>query len=207
MKNKKIPKATLPGHGSPGFAVASGDEFCSMAYAFIKNMPTDASEAAKLALEHPGAVIASATNIALGIELLLKALLVYYSVPVPHTHELPNLFKALPKNVAESIINDYKALEKDDGMGIAAIEIISSEVKLEDRNLDVSDHSFSAVMQRNSNAFVLWRYAFESIRGVGGFVLRYEYASLLRIARALRAQFGPVLVDKNISQSEYSVQK
>lgn len=186
-------KRTAPGAGSPAVAVASADEFIRAASAFTLQIPDDRTEAANFGLMNPGGMVASATNLALGIELLMKALLLHHGRPVPHTHELPALFKDLPATVIKEIEDTYNRIDQAEAAAHRSMELVPMHGVSPASHPPVSDHSLRAVLQRNSNAFVFWRYGFEQMRNLSNVRFRYEIDALFNVANSLREQLGPVM--------------
>ena len=187
-------KATLPGAGNPGIAVAGADALVAYADTFLNHVPDDMREQGIFATNNFGNMLGSATNLLLAIELYLKALLLLHGRPAPHTHELPDLFRALTDELQKAVLIAYDNVRTIGPKDHDVIEILPDHGVTAESHPPISDFTLLMVLRRNSNAYVHWRYAFESVQNLKTTRLRYEYVDLRRIAAALRQQFGPMQI-------------
>lgn len=192
-KHRPIQKTTPAAKGSPGFAVAGADEFALLAQEYLQQLPRPTLERAQAALLNPGGLLVSATNLSLAIELLLKALLVHDGINAPHTHKLHDLYVLLPQGRANSIATRFETITPHFSEKHECIEILPLANQLAALT-NPTDHSLNALLLRNADAYVLWRYTFSNVRGGPSVRLRYEFADLFRAAAAIRAEFGPVTI-------------
>ena len=162
---------------------------------FIAKLNADIALANERAVQDIGGLVASVTNLTLAIELYLKGLLLWNSVPAPKTHDLPTLYKLLPASVAASVQVDFvRQLELAAPVNGIELELTRAN-DAQERNPEPTgppDMSLSAVLTRNADAFVIWRYLFSLNPKPGSEYLAYEHDSLNSLANALRAQYGQV---------------
>jgi hypothetical protein len=86
-----------------GTATLVGDALFAHAQAFVQSVEPDINAANVKARDNMGGLIASATMLALSLELYLKALRMRFGLPVPKIHELWKLYFDLPQQARESI--------------------------------------------------------------------------------------------------------
>ena len=191
MKQKP---ATLPNIADPGLAVLCGDAFRVCSEPFVTHAAYDFSLAGQRAAANIGAMVASATNLVLAIEVYLKALLWYHGVSAPKTHELPKLFGDLPPDVRRTVGSVYERLRKSEAAETAAtaefaVHIANpSEGKPNFARSAQRGFDIQAVLQRNASAFVIWRYLFTHPTTTAAEPLIYEFLRLGFIATAIREQ-------------------
>ena len=129
-----------------------------------------------------GALIASATTLALGVELYLKALRMRASLPIPKTHHLFALYQDIPQEMKIPIEDLYEktrptVIGKTAGFEIC-IECGSVPPEVikqwqEKTSNPKPDNSFKAVLERSSDAFQTWRYLHEG--GRDGELMVYSF--------------------------------
>jgi hypothetical protein len=160
---------------------------------------TELQTAHNHAAENMGELIASATNVALAIELYLKALLLRSGQAAPMTHELPSLFAKLPSSVQLKVEQVYERLQATAKKGAAAAFAVHVAGKNSPRprfgqGAQTQDNTLKGVLQRAASAFVTWRYLFAHAPTESGAPLTYEFLRLSLAAQALREQFGSLIV-------------
>ncbi|MGZ5115691.1 MAG: hypothetical protein ACXWCY_10010 [Burkholderiales bacterium] len=174
-------------------AALSADAFYNAAQQFISKGPKHRAEFAEYAIKNMGEVIASATNLALAIELYTKGLLLHHKIPAPQIHKLSELFAALPKGVREKVAVEYERLLAP---GIPEGQAVSVTLRSfpqgsapEPAKQGVKVFKdVIAVLERSSDAFATWRYFFEVGDKNSRKQLTYEFHHLSAIAKALRTQ-------------------
>ena len=142
-----------------------------------------------------GELLASATNLALAIEIALKALLLKHGVLANMSHELDKLFEQLPHSEQEEIERAY--LLGRDGYGQSEtasffVEVLGGHIADGRLTPNLGDNSLRAVLSRASAAFVSWRYFFDhgSIEPGGTKAKAYEFRMLGFVAEALRTRLA-----------------
>jgi hypothetical protein len=190
-----------PDTSVPSLAILAADSFYKNAQQFISQGPSNTDGFCNYAVRNAGELIASATTLALAIELYIKGTMLRLNVPAPKTHNLPELFSALPMEIREQVIVMYEQLtsqiviEKASSVTLGAIRSGASLQKFEPAALT---NDLMSVLNGSSDAFVTWRYFFEFADPERGRELTYEFEKLSAIAKSLRAQ-SEVKVD-GISQ-------
>jgi hypothetical protein len=193
-------KYTEPTDASSGIAALAGDAFLSLAQIFLQSLSTDSNGAAMDASKDIGGLLASATNLSLAIEIYLKAVLFHYEISVPHTHDLPELYKLIPTAVQEQISSAYAVLQKDKNevneVRELVLQLARSPLFPDDDPVLPQNNSVLEMLSRNKNAFMTWRYAFSELTDKSNASLRYEFLYLALIAKAIR---GQLFVQSNLS--------
>jgi HEPN domain-containing protein len=135
--------------------------------------------ASREATKDLGGLMASATNLALSVELYLKALRMATGRAPNRIHALDKLYADLPQDLRQSVEAAYGARPKPalDGEAIA----VDLSIKRKDGPEEVRppktvkpDHSLPLVLQRSSAVFETWRYLYESGE-LGKVNPRYEF--------------------------------
>jgi hypothetical protein len=179
-----------------GVAVISADAFYGHAQPFIAHVSQNFENAHERAVADIGGLVASATNLALAIELYLKGLLLHQGIPPPKTHDLPALFAALPERVQRAVEHAYSALSAKPQAPVTGIELeVAHSDDASQRGLEPplpSDFTVKAILARNADAFVTWRYLFAHDPPLGAAYLSYEFGPLALAAQSIRQQFGLV---------------
>lgn len=198
MHKKRLPPPIKPADADIGAALLSGDAFFRLAQQFISHAAASMDAAQAHAAANFGELIASATNLALAIEIYTKALLLLNGRHAPKLHELPALFLKLPAASRRNIEAAYDQLSANAAHVPASLSI--HVAKHGDPAPDFNeqakpqDHSLMAVLQRGSNAFTTWRYLFAHGTTSSGAPLTYEFLRLTFAAQAIRQQFDPVTI-------------
>jgi len=186
----------------PKTALAAADSFRRHSNSFIRKTGTNMKNAHKKAVNNLGELIASATMLALSLELYLKALRMILDLSIPHTHHLWSLYKTLPKEVKDSIETDYDndKLNRDvcgyvdtfqiaiwvDGLG-------TNPPDRPDELDDLEQIDLKSVLVRSSDAFKTWRYMHEGGK-VGQYAYyNYEFARLELICNVVRSHIIKLL--------------
>ncbi|MDO6687494.1 MULTISPECIES: hypothetical protein [unclassified Agarivorans] len=181
---KKNIRCSTPEESSHEIALVSADSFIELAFIFINKIPEDPKEGAQYAMDNTGRMIASLTNITLGIELMLKALLLVHGKPADHTHKLATLFDALPENLNTAITQHYISDSNEKSNSVALLHA-NSTLKESKKPRKKKLFTIDEVLKRNDEMFVESRYAFSSVIKNGE--IDYNYSALLAIARATKS--------------------
>lgn len=131
--------------------------------------------------------ISSATNIALAIEIRLKALWYMCGSDPPEHHDLWALFKSLPNSGVRrklELLYDKNITKMSLIKEIGSLEVAISTSDLTDDKLPAARGprnlpSLKDVLKVSKDAFQTWRYIYESAPIDGGVIIfHYEYARL-----------------------------
>jgi len=148
------------------------------------------------AIKDFGGLVASATTLALSVELYLKALRMVTGLAPIRTHALGELYADLPQDLRQSVEAAYEATPKPAPVGEAIALDLS--IKRKDGPEEVSppktvkpDQSLASVLQRSSALFETWRYLYEAGE-LGKVNPRYEFHYLGVAADVLHAHAGQV---------------
>jgi hypothetical protein len=149
-----------------GVAIVAADAFREQSQAFLQGVGPASGTAHEHAVQDYGDMIASATSLALSVELYLKALRILVGFRVPAHHDLWALFKGLPKELKESIERHYASLWDHHGSdvhtSVASVGSFSKEQLAETNDADgPQDNSLRSVLKRSKDAFQTWRYLHE----------------------------------------------
>jgi hypothetical protein len=201
---KKNQQFIQPGTADVGAALLSGDAFFRHAQEFIAHTTSDPATSQNRAAANLGEFIASATNLALSIEIYLKALLLQSGQPAPKTHELSDLFSKLPQDfqkVVEAAYEQLRQTEVDRETAAFALHIAAPgpQTPRFGSSSATQDNSVKGVLQRGASAFVTWRYLFAHSITPDGAPLMYEFARLSFAARAIRRQFGQLQLSLGVT--------
>jgi len=146
----------------------SGVSFFQIASAFFEKLPTDENEAARFALNQRGGLFVAATNLALAIELLLKALAIARKRKVVPDHTLVTLFDALPLDYQQSIEYLYgQEIRRPVAPHCIAVRLYISPVGVPVQQgpseaVKKEGVSVRSVLEAESDALKLWRYMHEA---------------------------------------------
>ncbi len=162
-------------------ALTAADAFRNHSKIFIDNLPKGSlDEASQFASRNLGGLIASATTLALALELYLKALRIITGFPASEKHHLWNIFKHLPVDLKKAIETQYNQLNTSQVGKLAALELeVNTEPfrdntshENEDKSINFSN-DLKSVLVRSSDAFVTWRYIHEGAKK--GENVKYDY--------------------------------
>jgi len=173
---------------SHALSIISGDSHMKIANNFLQSIPIDMNEVAKNAMENSGNFSACATNLALAIELYLKAFLITHQIEPEKIHDLKKLYDALPKNAQKLILSTYKSYKPNpqNPFGkLSSIELLASE-----KESRIKDKGMESVLARSKDNFVEFRYIFDTLDRSNTNSILFEYGSLWCIARSIRMQLG-----------------
>jgi hypothetical protein len=141
-----------------------------------------------------GECIASATNLALSVELYLKALWLLTGTPHPNTHNLRELYDPLPPVLKTDLEAFYDAIPKSQDVP-GSFHIVATpfghalprpeEMAAKGPKLDLS---LPAVLAGSSDAFITWRYFHEVLRPDRPTPIDYPFGSLAQVADMLDAR-------------------
>lgn len=180
----------------PGTAILAGDTFIAHSNIFIREVAgKNLDPPPQMSGQFLGSLIVSATSLALGIELYLKALRMKLGIRVPKTHHLLHLYDDLPEDIRTLIENRYdqirpSAIGKASGLKLV-IECgqVPQEVIKQDKektSITAPDNSLRAVLERSSDAFQTWRYLHEGGRNGELMTYNFEYGCLGAAATSIR---------------------
>jgi hypothetical protein len=181
--------------GDPRLAVQSADAFRMLAESFLDVVDSDRDPETGLQSSIPGSAGASATNMALALELYLKTALLALGTKVPRTHNLLQLFNLLPDDLRGEIAARYDAHPSPAGTARSMLIELSDE-HLPDEPASApseqqQDVSLSAILERSQDAFTIWRYLYQSGGKPG--VFEYEHYALGLVCEILGDVMRPVL--------------
>jgi len=172
------------------------DAFREQAHIFIQHIgpETDLDKATTHAAGRLGQLMASATTLALAIEIYLKALRILVGMNPSSDHNLWALYKKLPqqlKDLIEASYNKLNSEERTDADGVLLAlyggpmtEEVLQQIKATPAPNGGTD--LKSVLLNAGDAFVTWRYLYE--KGQPGKIQLFEYGykRLDFIASALR---------------------
>jgi hypothetical protein len=178
-------------------AVQTADAFLSLAGPFLGQVGNDMQVAASKAVRNVGAFAASATNMALAVELYFKAAWIACGSEPPANHHLWPLFKGIPNRVVcETIEQQYNQQNQTRGNSVAALELAMSvgpmphqdrDSKANELDARSRDVSLPGVLKRSNDAFAMWRYLHERAPEHGVRIIQYEFARMQLIAECARS--------------------
>ncbi|MET2949646.1 HEPN domain-containing protein [Vibrio owensii] len=176
------------GQDSLALSIMGGDSHMRIANSFLQTMPYEIEEIAKNGLENSGNLFACATNLALSIELYLKALLIKHEIRPAKVHDLKELYETLPnseKKRVESAYKSYKPYPLNPFDKSSSFTFLASK-----SGPRVKKKDMASILSRSKDNFVEFRYIFDSIDKSNTNSIMFEYGALWCIARALRLQLG-----------------
>jgi hypothetical protein len=175
----------------------TADAFLSLAGSFLAQVGNDMQVAASNAVRSVGGFAASATNMALAVELYFKAAWIACGNKPPENHCLWSLFNDIPyQTVREAIELQYNKQNLTRGNSVAALELAMSvgpisreerDRKASELNTGDSDVTLPGVLKRSKDAFATWRYLHERAPEHGVRVIRYEFARMQLIAECTKS--------------------
>ncbi|MGH9908483.1 MAG: hypothetical protein ACRD8U_23220 [Pyrinomonadaceae bacterium] len=178
-----------------GVAIVAADAFREQSQPFLQRVGPDISTAHERAVRDIGGLIASATSLALAVELYLKALRILVGLQVTAHHDLWALFKGLPKEIKDSVEQYYGSLGGPQGSDIHTLTVkvsvgpFTKEQLAEsdkEENGSAQDNSLKSVLKRSKDAFLTWRYFHEQGDRAAISVFHYEFHYLGAAAEAVR---------------------
>jgi HEPN domain-containing protein len=182
----------------------SADAFRALSRPFRQTVAGLNIDAAKIeATKDMGGLVASATNLALSVELYLKALRMPTGLSPNQTHNLDELYAELPRDLRQSVEAAYEATAKPAPDSVIALNLpIKRKDGPEVRPPEPvgPDHSLPAVLQRSRRLFETWRYLYETAAS-GKVFQPYEFHYLGVAADVLHlhaAQFAPGISGRRI---------
>jgi hypothetical protein len=137
----------------------------------VAGLRTDAASAE--ASKDLGGMVASATNLALSVELYLKALRMVSGLPENPTHNLHTLYTELPLDLRQSAEAVYEAKPKPNPAGEAIGMAITRPKNTPPPKIG-TDYSLPSILDRSSAVFETWRYPHEADKP-GKARQRYEF--------------------------------
>ena len=171
----------------PLIAAQAADGFYRQSQGFVQSIPVDSGVTS--ATISMGDLICSATCVALSIELFLKSLLILVGRPVPATHDLRDLYEAVPEGYKRAIRAFHRRqVTGRPGEAVSLRMVYGGDGSgppqgpLPDQ---AEGDSVEAVLERNRDAFCSWRYLHEIALQQGPVVVDYEYRQLSKIAAAV----------------------
>ena len=167
-----------------------------LAGSIFSRVPDDLSEAAKFTYDNLGEIFAAATNLALAIELYLKSLAIATESPVLRTHNLLELFDALPPVLRESIELRFRVrmecVNKQERAAALELVITSTPTPPVMKSVPILDPNpldLRGVLNAEKDAFRTWRYMHEAGPKIPAY-FSLEYGRLGVIANTLQDHFG-----------------
>jgi hypothetical protein len=174
-------------------------EFFGTAGSFFQQIPEDIDPAVWFTTQRKAKLQVAVTNMALAIELILKAMLILTNGSAkPRTHDLLKLFNALPPELQESIEREYKERGGEStsaearslefrfypvGTSLSAATLIDLRSKL------VQKYDLRSVLENERDAFVIWRYMTEQAKPGQTMMVRVEYTRLAVIMNSIQRHF------------------
>lgn len=142
--------------------------FTTLAQDYFRELPGAQSQASPFIARTRGAFTAAATNIALAVEIYLKAAAIVHQIDVLHAHDLRQLFERLPDTSRVEIEKCYQDEESKLGEGVCGIEIAVTATPVPPSAGDLARAQRSllkvtdvrSLLSAESDAFVTWRYFF-----------------------------------------------
>lgn len=164
-------------------AFQAAGSFHQLAMPFLERVGTGENAHERAARDF-GGFVASATSMALSLELYLKSLRAMLGMPIPQTHDLWSLYKSLPTDVKRAISEPYDKRRNNKKKGEwTSFQIQLSvgtfnqkqkeEADAEDDDKESPDYSLNKLLKRNKDAFLNWRYIYE--KGSHSKIVRLQY--------------------------------
>lgn len=178
-------------HADPRLALASADAFRACSRPFLQHVTAKTWQVNAVnqeAAKDVGGLVGSATNLALSVELYLKALWILHGSRVPETHHLWTLYKHLRPDLRSLIEDHYNTIPKrpDDEAIAFQFQIAPTGTVWAEDPPFVRDDSLPGVLKRSSDAFLTWRYFYEAGRPGRTVFLEYDFHFLGLVADVLR---------------------
>jgi len=188
----------IPRNQTPGTnAMNAANAFFRNAEVFFKQVPRGLDEAARFTIARRGPLSAAVTNLSLAVELYLKAVALLTVGKHRETHNLPELFDALPpfvQNAIESEYNRRMAAVPAEGEA-TALEMLITPTPDEPTEQQIAElkagqptgTDIRSVLTAEKDAFRNWRYLFESDKPGKATLLRVDYGRLIAIAKSIQS--------------------
>ena len=159
----------------------------------LATLPTNITEPPSITASGLTLAACAATLLTLGIELHLKAVYIGSQIEPPETHSLVRLFENLPLPERQDIESRYRSkLATVDPSRALTLNIQIRESKdtpvewPSDPPFIPPDYSLRAVLLRSPNAFVAWRYFYESVPHDRPFLTKaFDHVPLLLLSESL----------------------
>ncbi len=172
-------------YGAFRIAFHCAEGFYNLALPYIRkvNTPINSPESSKIS---PSEIIASATNLALALELYLKSLQIFTGMSPGSTHQLWSLLKNINSDVKSDVERRFDierqtadpALGKVTGFSISRDPNVTIPVGIRAKKEDLK-----SVLIRAQDAFVTWRYIYEHAKPRQDAQINLEFEhSLMRFA-------------------------
>ena len=164
-------------------AIRSASAFQDLANSFIEPARNIEPEKAKQYLfDNFGRLIASATNISFAIEIYLKAIISHFGSEPKNIHDLLKLFNSLPNKVGSELESIFNESPKSNIGKVGCFHLRSNP------GMDVSNKKFDlkSILSSSKDAFVTWRYLYESKEGEEKGDAVFEFHSLELFASILK---------------------
>lgn len=173
-----------PTHLDFRFAASIGNAYFELARPLLASLTRDLDPKAPPVVD-ASLVFSSATNIALALELYLKAIQIGLRMHPPETHDLWDLYKRLPVNTKASLESAFNA--KRAALSPTAncemqicIQRGPESAPPDEFPRDASkSNDLRALLKRSRRMFVAWRYVYESVAPMQTYAFfTFEHAHL-----------------------------
>ena len=150
----------------------SAKSFYKIAKIIHEQQPTGIDDAAKWAKDNFSTYTVFATNLIFSSELYLKAIHTLWNHPIPHSHNLIEVFASLPKSDREKLITEFDNRCETMGSQFSNYILVSSDKKTltesdVERFFDGTEIKNSGtsllekVLSDTGDSYKWWRYNFE----------------------------------------------
>ena len=174
-------------------ALVCGEAFQRLAEEFIPRIGAIKEKSPQIMSNELGDVVACATNLGFAIELYLKALLIQLDLPVPHVHDLNDLYNKIPQQVRALIEDVYNTKWPEQAHQLRGrISFTVAKGPLEKPRWD--DYKLSLalpdLLERSRDIFQSWRYIFEFTQSEDSPYQfhQFEYGLLWCAAESIRVE-------------------
>lgn len=167
-KTKGRRKVVDPGKCDARAALASADAFRALATPFIRELGRQTlDEARQIPPQELGRLVATATSLALGVELYLKTLCIMTGTPVLQDHNLGDIYLQLPEDLRLDLESEYASIGPPPPGNVRQIRMLVGLVPDEpdptsrESEADASTWTLADAFERSAHAFMTWRYIYE----------------------------------------------
>lgn len=176
-----------------GLALKSAKGFYQQAIPFLKVIGVD-GKSHERALADLGGLIASATAMALSIELYLKTLRILMRQSVPQDHNLWTIYKKLPEQLKKTINESFRSrVSAENPLALQSLEICmvrngQKRPNNASQKLPTDDYlklTVKDILKRSRDAFTNWRYLYEQPSDQHSIFLQYDYVYQSILAKTL----------------------